>query len=174
MAILVTVTTLFLSVGTLYLFIIWARCYATDLNHASKHFDVAYEAAQKLIKNPKTTESVLTFIPLFLAQGGRPHLARRFALHLISGGLSKMPSSDSARRFSSDLERMDGEQKKAFNDLIVSGMISSAAADPIFSRLYLKAIQMFLSASGRGDDKPSSERTETVAVDFASRELACA
>lgn len=172
--ILSTVIALVASVLAVRFLIGWARCCAVDAKAAQDQVDVFYQAAQKLIKDPETPDSVITFVSLFAPQIARPKLARTAALHMARGRVAVKPSP-LAVQLGKDLKQMPAEQQQAFAQLMMSGMASSAASDPLLSRVYSWFITTFLSMSGRREDAPSVERANTLAMDVAQeRNLAAA
>lgn len=155
------------SIGIFSLLLVWARCLAIDAKVASELLDNAYEASQRLIKSEATPDSVLQFTEFFAAQMGRPALVRGFAWHLIKGNRRGAVSARTLR-LSADLESLDPNGMENFSKMIAFGMVSSAAADPLFSRIYLNVVKMFLSQSGsKNDTAISPDRARTVAVDVA-------
>lgn len=146
----------------------WALAYANAAVRASTLIDRAYGAATRLMDDPEAPESVIRFIPAFMAGAGRPGLARGFAWRLLLGRISKASDRSPAGMLAHDLERLSAGQKAAFMEFVIAVMMSSAAVDPFFPRLFISAVQRFVSISGREDAPPSVERTETMAADFAA------
>lgn len=149
--------------------VVWSRCIAQDAKDSAERIDAFYHAAQVLLKNPATPTSVVTFINFFAERVGRPALVRSFAMHLIRGGPRATKSAHS-RQFEADLRKLNDSQKRAFIELMVNGMVSSAASDPIFSRVYLMIVTSWFSTTGRRDGQPSLERANTAAIDIAQNE----
>ena len=163
------------ALGTLaaLLAIYWfAKCHAEDLRTCGTLLDQHYTAAQKLISDPDTPESVVEFAVMFAGRVGTPTIARSFAMHLIRGrlGTPQAASSEKARRFAADLGKLDVKLRQPFADMMVSGMAASACADPLFSRAYRKGLDMFFSRSGQTSDRSISvERANTAALDLSAR-----
>jgi len=167
--ILPSLLTAFASLAGFTVLIQWSRWRVADLRAASERMDEVYASAQLLVKNKETPERVLKFVYFFSSKAGSPFLARKFAGHLVTGAFQKAPDTAESRKFMSDLQALDKEQKEIFVKFVVSGMVASAASDPLFSRVYLFAVRSFLSASGRADGQPSTERAQAVALDLGSK-----
>jgi hypothetical protein len=65
------------------------------------------------------------------------------------------------------LERLTKAQKETFAAMVAAGIMSGAAADPLFSRVFLNVAKVMLSRSGAKDDQPSVERATTFAYEIA-------
>ncbi len=172
--IVTTALTVVAAVAFFSIVISWARCHAADLSCASDFLDEFYAASQRLIKDEKTPSSVIDFIRWFAGRAGRPSLARGFAFHLLMGRLGvSQASSVKASKLFEDVESLPPELRKEFTILIDNGMKSSAAADPILSRVYLYVLTIFMSRTGRKGDAASPDRASTVALDLATRDREC-
>ena len=158
------------------LVLIWARCHEQDLRSANELLDVNYKAANALIQNDATPDSVVRFIGFAIQEAGKPVIARRFAAHFLFGRIRKpRPLSAQSAELKADLGRLSPEAQDKFAEFMGSAMMASAAADPLFSRVYLLAVNAFLSVSGRADDKTVSvDRAETAALDLSDSGFACA
>lgn len=164
------VITLLSAAGSVLAFrvlIVWSRDRAKDLKFASAQYDKATSFAMRLVADESTPESVLGFVEYFIAGSGRSSFARGFSLHMLSGAYKKARKRN---KIIDDVEKLGPEATRNFAEMIGHGMLSSAAADPIFSRLYLFALITFISTTGRAGAPASPERTKTVAADLA---LAC-
>ncbi len=87
-------------------------------------------------------------------------------------GVSQASSVKASKLFE-DVESLPPELRKEFTILIDNGMKSSAAADPILSRVYLYVLTIFMSRTGRKGDAASPDRASTVALDLATRDREC-
>jgi len=164
------------TLAAIQLVLVWSKCWASDLLVANEILDEHYKAANALIQDEKTPDSVVRFVGFASQQAAHPALARRFASHVITGRLrNPRPHGPEAVKFAADLNSLSPEGRKQFASFLSTAMISSAASDPIFSRVYLMVASAFLSTSGRADDRTvSAERAETAAVDLSDNLFACA
>lgn len=170
---------LFAAVGALavvQITLLWAKCHADDLQSASAFLDDNYKAANALIQDDTTPDSVVRFVGFAIQHAGDPFIARRFARHLIFGRIRKPhPLTPSAAQLKADLAKLSPEGQDHFATFMGTAMIASAAADPVFSRAYLLAVRAFLSASGRADDRNvSQDRAQTAALDLSESGGLCA
>lgn len=155
----------------------WLRCHSNDLRVASEFLDRHYHVTQKLIADPEVPSSVVEFAVGMAAHVGQPGLARSLALDVVTGRLTAEPtaSTERGRRFRADLIGLKEPQRKLFSEMMVFGLFSSAASDPLLSRVYLKCLTLFFSKSGVANDHSiSPERANTAALDLSERELCLA
>lgn len=160
-----------------WIMLAWARCHHRDLQASSEFLDDYYRAAQRLINDDATPESVIDFIASFSRNAGAPAHARHLALHILGGRLkaSRPIASERSRALALDLEAMPKDKQELFAVFVVNGLAASAASDPILSRVYLTVLNVFFSASGRrGDTNISVDRANTAAVDLSGGFNGCA
>ncbi|GLK49469.1 hypothetical protein GCM10017620_24420 [Brevundimonas intermedia] len=164
------------ALAAVQLTLMWAKTYSGDLRSASELLDENYKAANALIQDEATPDSVIRFIGSAIQHAGRPAMARSFARHFLFGRIRKpKPISARSAELKADLARLSPEGQDNFAAFMASAMMASAAADPLLSRVYLMAVNAFLSASGRADDQNvSHDRAETAAIDLSDSGFACA
>lgn len=161
------------SAAAICLAYLWLRARAIDLHAASEMIDTHYAATQKLIGDETVPESVVEFSVWFAGQVGRPKLARRLIRDIAFGGASKRRAVASA--LETDLKKLTPVQRDLFSSMVVNGMVSCAASDPLLSRAYLYSLTIFFSLSGTPTDTSiSQERANTAALDISSRHLCAA
>jgi hypothetical protein len=159
------------AVGAIALAIVALRAkrFGQDLEAATQANDRYYAAAQRLIKDPSTDEVLIGFIEWFAHQVVAPDLARRFLFDLATGRLARRgapPASD----FSRALSKLKREQQQDFAEMMLSGLVTSAASDAVFSGLFKTIIALYLSQAGtQADHTPSIDRAKTAALDLSGR-----
>jgi len=154
-----------LAAPLLYLLIHWLRSYAAHLEQASDLADEFYHAAQRLVRDDSVPDSILKIAEFLAANVGKPWIARSFVLHLMFGA----KAVDVESQLHSDIQSLRGAQIGSFSMMVVSAMLSSAIADPLFAPIYINLISSALTKSGRKNDEPSAERAGFAAMDLAAQ-----
>lgn len=176
LAFLPTLIAALVALAAIQVILVWAKCHEQDLRSAGTLLDENYKAANALIQDPATPDSVVTFVGFAVHHAGRPAIARRFARHFLLGRIRKpRPLTARAAELKADLAKLGPDAQNHFATFMGTALMASAAADPVFSRAYLLAVNAFLSASGRADDHTvSPDRAETAALDLSASAYGCA
>jgi hypothetical protein len=139
------------------------------LKAADTLLENSYNATQVLVSDLTVPDSIIEFIGIFWKVAGTPDLARHLAVHAIQRAFATKPPqpTELGAALSRDLERLTKAQKETFAAMVAAGIMSGAAADPLFSRVFLNVAKVMLSRSGAKDDQPSVERATTFAYEIA-------
>lgn len=168
-ALVPTILTFIAAAAAAWLIVGWARCNAQDAASASLILDEQYQAANALIKDEATPDSIVRFVGFMSAQAAHPALARRFAWDLVRGRIrQQVTMSPHKAQLESDIRGLSPAGQGHFATVVSTSLVSSAASDPLLSRAYMLFIAVFLSSSGRLNDKSVSvDRAKTAAIDLA-------
>lgn len=132
--------------------IAWSRTHASDLIVAQGFLDDSYKAAQRLIKSSQTPEPVLDFVEWFMERAGSPTLARELAVRLLADSIGAKHAAQTAgsAKFATMVKALPTANAEDFASMVTAGCLASAAADPIFARVYRKALTMTLGQKPNG------------------------
>ncbi|WAC49270.1 hypothetical protein OVA03_05005 [Asticcacaulis sp. SL142] len=137
---------------------------------ASQYIEEAYEAAQQLIKDHSTPDSILKFVSVFYANINKPSLARTFTLHCLNGKSARnsVPRTQRSAKFSDDLQSLSPQQVELFGEMLTKGMMASAYCDPIFYSVHINLWSSTASETTQNaqSNQPSPEKARTVALDL--------